>query len=509
MPELDLHASAREVADLLNCNRTADALERLDALRQNQSLVVREALDRLIAVEAGEQLATLARPGSAAAHDAGNAGPVFERLRTSTGAPRFPSEEETRHLSQAQLHDVYASIVASRGDQAARQSLGTNNQRVILGLRDETRTTVNDGTGQYDDRVVVVWKDNQGNRHAREFNDANTEPSAQYDHHAGSDGTRRYADGGNAPRQGRSPGYESVVRRKIEGDDVNGDGIRDLGRLGEGTTEMLATTHPTYAGGRPNGNEFALRPTAQAVAAGAGRVQRDSNADGWFTDADANGIQGLNITFKIHRGSGGGNTDSAGCQTISGAQYDEFVSEVRGNPQQNRWQYVLTSTVPAPQPQQAYMAPSAGQTALAGAPVVDSALPLRHPSSPAHPDHGLHRQILDGLEALCPSFHERTEELAMSMLAAAKAHGLSRVDHVFASHATESLKQGEHLFLVQGKPDDPASARARVNTAVAASTSLEESLSRIDCLNLPAANAPAIAELQRPIPPHATGVRVG
>ena len=59
MPELDIHASAREVADLLNCNRTADAVERLDALRAGQSLAVREALDRYVAVEAKEQLAAM------------------------------------------------------------------------------------------------------------------------------------------------------------------------------------------------------------------------------------------------------------------------------------------------------------------------------------------------------------------------------------------------------------------------------------------------------------------
>lgn len=368
MPGLDIDASAREVANLLNRGQTRQAVERLDALRQDQELVVQESLDRFVAVRARERLAALEAPAAIAAGDVERVGASIERVRSASSAPRFPAEEETTSLSQTQQHDVYASIVVSRGNQAARDSLDTNNERVILGLRRETNTTVNHGIGEYNDRLVVIWKDRQGARHACEFSRANTEPSAQYDHHGGSDGTRRYADGGVAPRLGRSPGFEEVSRRKIEGDDVNRDGVRDLGRLGEGTTEMLATTHPTYRGGRANGNEFALRPTAESVAAGAGRVQRDSNADGWFTAADVNGVQDLNNTFKIHRGNGGGNTDSAGCQTISGTQYDEFIAEVRRNPQQDRWQYVLTSVDPGQQPQQRRELPDEGP-----------AVPPRHP----------------------------------------------------------------------------------------------------------------------------------
>lgn len=280
--------------------------------------------------------------------------------------------------------------------------------------------------GDYNDRLVVVWKDNDGAGHAREFNLANTEPSAQYDHHAGSDGTRRYAEGGrNAPQLERSPGYEDVLRRKIEGEDVNRDGVRDLGRLGEGTTEMLATTHPAYARGRQNGTEFALRPSAEAVADGTGRVQRDTNADGWFTAADVNGVQDLNNTFKIHRGSGRGNTDSAGCQTISGGQHDDFIAEVRRNPQQDRWHYALTSVGAGQQPQQVRALPNEGQPPQPQAPDAARPLPPR-PDDPGHPDHGLHRQIRDRVGALGPGFHENREQLSMSLLAEAKAQGLSR-----------------------------------------------------------------------------------
>jgi len=491
MPELDIDASAREVANLLNRGQTRQAVERLDALRQDQDLVVQESLDRFVAVRAGERLTALEAPGAIAAGEAGRAGPSLERLRAALGSPRFPADTETRDLSQAQLHDVYASVVASRGNQAARDSLDTNGERVILGLRNETQTIFDHGTGDYDDRLVLVWKDNQGIRHAREFNEANTEPSAQYDHHAGSDGTRHYADGGAAPRLARSPGFEEVSRRKIEGDDVNRDGIRDLGRLGEGTTEMLATTHPTYAGGRPNGNEFALRPTAEAVAAGASRVQRDSNADGWFTAADVNGVQDLNNTFKIHRG-GGRNTDSAGCQTIGGGDYGEFIAEVRRNPQQDRWQYVLTSVNPGQQPQHGRELHDEGRAVPPQAPNGAALPPPRHPADPDHPDHDLHRQIRERVGALGPGFNEQDERLSISLLAEAKAQGLSRVDHMFPNQATATLTPGEHLFLVQGKPNDPASARAMVNIAVATNTPVEESLSRVENLNRAVINSPVI-----------------
>lgn len=508
MPELDIDASAREVADLLNQGQIRQAAERLETLRQDQALVVQESLDRLVAVRARDRLTAMEAPGAIAADE--RVRPVVERLRTATASPRLPEETETRNLSQTQLHDVYGSIVTSRGNQAARDSLEANNERVILGLRNETNTTDNRGIGDYDDRLVVIWKDNHGTRHAREFNQANTEPSAQYDHHAGSDGTRRYAEGGgNAPRLESSPGYENVLRRKIEGEDVNRDGVRDLGRLGEGTTEMLATTHPTYARGRQNGTEFALRPSPEAVADGMGRVQRDSNADGWFTAADVHGVQDLNNTFKIHRGSSRGNTDSAGCQTISGGHYDEFITEVRRNPQQDRWQYVLTSVSAGQQPQQGRALPNEGQPPLPQPPEAARPLPPRRPDDPGHPDHGLHRQIQDRVGALGPGFHETREQLSMSLLAEAKARGLSQVDHLFPNHATATLKSGEHLFMVQGRPNDPATQRAVVNTAAATNTPIEESLSRIDSLNQAAANTPAIEQQYRNATQDAPSIRLG
>lgn len=97
----------------------------------------------------------------------------------------------------------------------------------------------------------------------------------------------------------------------------------------------------------------------------------------------------------------------------------------------------------------------------------------------------------------------------MSLLAAAKTQGLSQVDHLVPNHATASLKPGERLFLVQGKLDDPAMHRVMVDTAVATSTPVEESLSRIEHLNRMAAHAPVIDPQQRNATQDAPSIRLG
>ncbi|MEA9482747.1 hypothetical protein VC290_20935 [Xanthomonas campestris] len=134
MPELDINASADEVARLFNQGQAREAAMRLDALRQDQSLLVQEALDRSVASRAAERIDALQRPGGLPATDASTVGPVITRLEAARNAPRFPGAEETRDLSQAQQHDIYASIVETRGDDAAHQALATQD-RVIVGLR--------------------------------------------------------------------------------------------------------------------------------------------------------------------------------------------------------------------------------------------------------------------------------------------------------------------------------------------------------------------------------------
>lgn len=445
MPELDINASANEVVALLQQQQGAQAAARLEALRSGQSAVVQESLDRYVSARAATELTGLRQPGAVAAPDAAAVNPMLARLEAASRPPRMPTEPETAPLTQAQQYDVYGSIVATRGETAANDAMSTHN-RVILGLRDENRTTESRGRGVYDDRIVVLWKDAQGGRHAQEFNQATTEPTAQYD--------------GHAKTTPASPGFGNVqARTKTEGEDVNGDRVKDMGRLAEGTTEMRATTHPYHG----HADEFSLRPTTAAVTAGANRVERDSNGDGWFDARDTHGVQDLNDTFKIHRGSGR-NTDSAGCQTIGGGEYDNFVRTVRGTPGQDRWQYVLTAVAP-------------GQTrTLDPHAVVD---PAADPRRPGHPDHALQQQISTRLQAMGGRYATHADDYSLVLLHEAKANGITRVDQVVASNATGGRAAGETLFLVQGAAADPAAQRVGVNAAVVAQTSVETSLQQL------------------------------
>ena len=361
-PPFDISASADRVVGLLNANQSVEAIRLLEQQREGQPEAIRESLDRMVSyrgrdalgrlqMDATRSMDPLASPDAALVHTG------VGRLGNAGGQPRFPTETEMGALTATQQYDVYASIIETRGNDAARESL-RNGERVVLGLRQENSTvdsatrdapgqiaadnpatTVDEsrrGTGVYDDRVVVLGQraPQGGQPQVWAFNQSNTEPTAQYDAHA----------------QGRTreEPYTHVQRRRGEGEDVNGDRVADLGRLREGTVEMLATTHPRPGGGR---DDFSLRPTPEAVVANPQGVQRDTNADGRFDGNDVNGLQPLNNTFKIHRGSLG-NTDSAGCQTIRGDDYDGFVAAVRGSPGQTRWQYVLTHTDPGQQPVQ-------------------------------------------------------------------------------------------------------------------------------------------------------------
>jgi len=415
--DINIRASADRVIALLEQNRAREAMQLLAREREGERLAVQEALDRYVAAGAQQQLSALQRPGSLSANDAAAMAPDLQRLQAARAAPRFPvvavaangepdprGTNELNGLSASQTYDIYASIVESRGTQPARDALDRQ-ERVILGLRQENSTLATmdnlatrgvdesltpSGKGVYDDRMIVLWKDANGNGHAQQLLRANTEPTAVYDHHAGSNGHRPFAHGDTERQRAASPGYESVRSpRKIEGEDVNGDGLRDLGRMREGTYEMEATTH-AWPGLR-GVTSFSLRPTAAAVRNGPLQVERDSNADGYFTTADVNGRQPLNQSFKIHLGSRG-STDSAGCQTIHVDDAREFIAAAQGAAGQTRWQYVLTSTTPgAARDVQVGpdVAPDAQRAPQRAAPPAHGDGPQRHAPPPAADDgHG-------------------------------------------------------------------------------------------------------------------------
>jgi len=312
----DTAATAAQIAGLFQQGRHGEATAQLAQAKQGQPQAIQDALDRMVSSRLGASLSTPATTGLqdtyATPAEVGSA--IRQINEAGNGRPAMP---DTEGLSTAQKFDVYSSIVETRGNQAAGDALA-NGDKVILGLRNENNTLANRGRGVYDDRIVVLSKDADGTPHVREFNRASTEPTAQYD--------------ANQKKN------DAIAFRRGEGQDVTGDGIPELGRLGEGTVEMLQTTHANPASA---GTNFSLRPTPQAVADGTNRIERDSNHDGTFDADDAR--TDLNDTFKIHSGSRS-NTDSAGCTTIYPDDFAAFSGAVRGDGTQDRWQYVLTAT---------------------------------------------------------------------------------------------------------------------------------------------------------------------
>lgn len=342
---IDIRATADRIIGHLRQGQNVEAFQMLERERAEERAVVQEALDRYVVAGARNELS---RVDGAGMPDAGHS---LERLRQAGGPPRIPeynrldasAPNELIGLTASQKYDVYASMVESRGSDAVIGAI-RRHESVILGLRRETSTVasmddpripgageaeLHRGTGVYDDHIVVLRRDAEGGRHLFIADRANTEPTAQYDAHARP-----------APGREATP-YADVVWRRSEGERADGDTTPDLGRMAEGTFEMLRTTHPA----REVRNDFSLRPTPEQASAprNASLIQRDTNGDGWFTQGDIDGVQSLNDSFKIHAGSRY-NTDSAGCQTIHRDDYDDFIRAVRANERQDRWQYVLTST---------------------------------------------------------------------------------------------------------------------------------------------------------------------
>lgn len=309
---------AGNVAELFRAGRSGEAVVALDAARQGQPQAVQDALDRMVSSRLRSSLDPSPPLGLQTLYASpAQIGSTIRRINEAGSNP--PAMPDTASLSDAQKYDVYSSIVDTRGNAAAHDAL-ERGDRVVLGLRTETSTLANQGRGVYDDRLVVLARDADGTVHVQEFDRTSTEPTAQYD------GNQRTNTG--------------VVFRRAEGDDVTGDGVPELGRLAQGTTELIETTH---ANPRSAGTSFSLRPSAAAVADGAGRVERDSNHDGRFTADDAGGVADLNNTFKIHSGSRT-NTDSAGCTTLHPDDFRSFRDAVKADASQTRWQYVLTTT---------------------------------------------------------------------------------------------------------------------------------------------------------------------
>ncbi|MEA9491035.1 XVIPCD domain-containing protein [Xanthomonas campestris] len=105
-------------------------------------------------------------------------------------------------------------------------------------------------------------------------------------------------------------------------------------------------------------------------------------------------------------------------------------------------------------------------------------------SDQAHPQHVMYQQAVGALEKLGPSagFKNRTEleQAAGTLTHDASISGLTRIDHVVAS------KNGQGLFGVEGKLDDPSHRRVFVDREQASHQSLEQSTQKLR-QDLPAA----------------------
>lgn len=195
-----------------------------------------------------------------------------------------------------------------------------------MALRKHSSTLANQGRGSYDDQIVVL---NGSGRPgwARVFR-ACTEPGAQYAQRAA------YKDPGNPSKGRHDPRYTDVAYRKSDGVDIDKDGIRDAGRLAEGTYEYFE-----MPGGFLGARAFRVKATQVA--------ERDSDGDGRFTVYDRSRIdrQGVGNSMYIHRGGpdnvSNPNTWSAGCQTIPNDDYATFLANI---PKGSSFYYVLVNS---------------------------------------------------------------------------------------------------------------------------------------------------------------------
>lgn len=227
---------------------------------------------------------------------------------------RRPSAERPRFRTPKQEFDSYSAIFWRFGSTDARfdQRFG---RLVLLALRKESSTIANRGKGSYDDLVVVMRRTGRF-RELASFPIC-TEPGAQYS---------QRASGGDAR-------YKGVKFSKADGVDINKDGIKDAGRLTEGTYQYFEKK-----GGFLGDRAFQVKSTQVA--------ERDTDGDGRFTQDDKSRIDpsGAGTSMYIHRGGADNvlepNTWSAGCQTIPKNRYPTFLKAV-GTP--GAFYYVLVN----------------------------------------------------------------------------------------------------------------------------------------------------------------------
>jgi LysM repeat protein len=198
----------------------------------------------------------------------------------------------TSGMSQAKEYALYSQYVQKHGDAQAKADLAAG-RRVIVGLRDNTAFTADRPyRGTYDDRLVVLWKEN-GQPRVQELS-ANTEPN------------RRWA---LDPAQANKP----------------------VGRLVGDKTYHFKKDYKSSLGGN------ILTPDLRY---GNPTERRDTNRDRRIDSRDDvfSGDWGGQYIY-FHRG-GYGDTYSAGCQTMDPGRFGSFWNALGG---QSTFSYVLAN----------------------------------------------------------------------------------------------------------------------------------------------------------------------
>ncbi len=240
--------------------------------------------------------------------------------------------------SPMELYCYYASIAETFGSTAVKSAIA-GGSLTLLGIRRTTSTLVNNGRGAYDDTMVVLKGIGAFRTHA--VFPLCTEPTAQYSQRA-------------APKPGGKKGervddrYKDVKYRHTEGVDLDppaprGEGIMDLGRLQEGTYQYTEKdgghlkARAFKVGSRDRRNKYVLGPVQAA--------ERDTDGDGFFNEQRID-PSGADRTMYIHIGgkdtNAAPNTDSAGCQTIPGNHYPNFLMHI---PKNSVFHYVLVNAL--------------------------------------------------------------------------------------------------------------------------------------------------------------------
>ncbi len=199
-------------------------------------------------------------------------GPGEESGDVAAAGGAAPAGLEGAPEGEEAQYDYYAQIISQNG-----QLNDSPEARNLLGFRTDTNTHVNGGHGEYDDTVVMIWKDSAGQKHVRSY-EANTEPQ-------GTTEDTSYAD------------------------DTWGNG--SVGRLPTGYFEYKAGYSDNL------GNCLRMQGTY------ATEVDYDKN--GLFDD----GKMGDTNDMQFHAG-GTSSVSSAGCQTMRPEVFNQFWSDLGG-----------------------------------------------------------------------------------------------------------------------------------------------------------------------------------